>query len=136
MSRASSAEPAAARPRILILCAHLHEDRARKQDRDYLQPMAGLHVASLIDRSRYAVTLYHDMWHGPYDTRSVAPGQYELVILTGLLMDFDRMRQLAYVFRRAGATVVAGAASARCSRRWRCGISTRSAPAASRRSAR
>ncbi len=108
MSRALSAEPTAGRPRILILCAHLHEDRARKQDRDYLQPMAGLHVASLIDRSRYAVTLYHDMWHGPYDTASVAPGEFELVILTGLLMDFDRMRQLAYMFRRVGAKVVAG----------------------------
>src|SRR6185437_12966696 len=108
MSRAFSAEPTAVRPRVLILCAHLHEDRARKQDRDYLQPMAGLHVASLIDRSRYVVTLYHDMWHGPYDTASVVPGQYEMVILTGLLMDFDRMRQLAYVFKRAGAKVVAG----------------------------
>ena len=56
---------AATKPRVLVLCAHLHEDRARKQDRDYLQPMAGLHVGSLIDGRRYQVTLYHEMWHGP-----------------------------------------------------------------------
>ncbi len=97
-----------ARPRVLILCAHLHEDRARKQDRDYLQPMVGMHAAPLIDRARYDVSLYHDMWHGPYDTSRIAPGQYELVLLTGLLMDFDRMRQLAWFFRRAGTKVVAG----------------------------
>jgi hypothetical protein len=57
--------------RILALCAHLHEDRAAKQDHEWLQPMAGLHVASLIDRQRYAVSLYHEMWSGPFDTASI-----------------------------------------------------------------
>src|SRR6202008_2979887 len=33
---------------------------------------------------------------------------YDLVFLSGLQPDFDRMRQLSYFFRRAGATVVAG----------------------------
>jgi radical SAM superfamily enzyme YgiQ (UPF0313 family) len=93
---------------ILVLCAHLHEDRAAKQDRDWLQPMSGLHIASLIDRRKYAVKLYHEMWHGPYDTTRIAPGGFAMVFLTGLQMDFDRMRQLAYFFRRAGALVVAG----------------------------
>ncbi len=104
---ATPASPAARR-RILILCAHLHEDRARKRDRDYLQPMVGMHVAPLIDRSRYDVSLYLDMWHGPFDTGTIEPGRFDLVLLTGLLMDFDRMRQLSWHFRRAGAKVVAG----------------------------
>jgi len=99
---------AATKPRVLVLCAHLHEDRACKQDRDYLQPMAGLHIGSLVDRDKYLVTLYHEMWHGPYDTASVTSGTFAIVFLTGLQMDFDRMRQLAYFFRRADALVVAG----------------------------
>jgi radical SAM superfamily enzyme YgiQ (UPF0313 family) len=103
-----SVDGRAAPPRVLVLCAHLHEDRARKYDRDYLQPMAGLHIGSLLDRSKYRVSLYHEMWHGPYDTASIAPGDFALVFVTGLQMDFDRMRQLAYFFKRAGALVVAG----------------------------
>jgi hypothetical protein len=98
----------ATKPRVLVLCAHLHEDRARKQDRDYLQPMAGLHVGSLIDGDRYQIRLYHEMWHGPYDTSALPPGRFAIVFMTGLQMDFDRMRQLSYFFRRAGSLVVAG----------------------------
>jgi hypothetical protein len=71
-----------------------------------MQPIAGLHVASLIDRSRYDVTLHHEDWHGPFDTAR-ADG-YALVFLSGLQPDFDRMRQLSYFFRRAGSIVVAG----------------------------
>lgn len=96
------------RPRVLVICAHLHEDRSAKSDRDDLQPMAGLHIASLIDRRRYEVVLYHEMWHGPFDTASIAPDDYQLVFVSGLQMDFDRMRQLAYFFRRAGTPVAAG----------------------------
>jgi len=96
------------KPQILVLCAHLHEDRARKKDRDYLQPMAGLHIGSLVDRRKYRVTLYHEMWHGAYATAEIRPGEYAIVFLTGLQMDFDRMRQLSYFFRRAKALTVAG----------------------------
>jgi len=71
-----------------------------------MQPISGLHIASLIDRQRFEVDLYHEDWHGPFDTGRV--GSYDLVFLTGLQPDFDRLRQLAYYFRRAGATVVAG----------------------------
>jgi hypothetical protein len=98
----------AKKPHILVLCAHLHEDRARKQDRDYLQPMAGLHIGSLVDRRKYRVTLYHEMWHGPYATAAIRPREFTIVFLTGLQMDFDRMRQLAYFFKRAKAPVIAG----------------------------
>ena len=96
------------KPQILVLCVHLHEDRARKKDRDYLQPMAGLHIGSLVDRRKYRVTLYHEMWHGAYATAEIRPGEYAIVFLTGLQMDFDRMRQLSYFFRRAKALTVAG----------------------------
>ncbi len=91
---------------ILILCAHLHEDRARKKDKDDLQPMVGVHVYSLLDQGKYDITLHHEMWHGPYDTRRVE--RFDIVILSGLQMDFDRMRQLSYFFRRSGALVLAG----------------------------
>lgn len=94
--------------RILVLCAHLHEDRAAKRDHEWLQPMAGLHVASLLDRRRYSVSLYHEMWSGPFDRVSIRPSGYAVVFLTGLQMDFDRMRQLSFFFRRAGTLVVAG----------------------------
>jgi hypothetical protein len=98
----------AAKRRVLVICAHLHEDRTAKADKDDLQPMAGLHIASLIDRADYDVELYHEMWHGPFDTAALLPGRYGLVFISGLQMDFDRMRQLSYFFRRAGAVVVAG----------------------------
>ena len=96
------------RPRVLIICTHLRRDRSKAKDRDFLQPLAGVHIGSCIDRARYNVELYHEMWHGPYDTGSVVQGRYLVVFLTGLQQDFDRMRQLSFFFRRAGACVVAG----------------------------
>jgi hypothetical protein len=71
-----------------------------------MQPLTGLHIASLIDRSRFDVEIYHEDWHGPYDTSR--QDQYALVFVTGLQADFDRMRQLSFHFRRQGATVIAG----------------------------
>lgn len=71
-----------------------------------MQSIAGLHVGSLIDQRQFDVRLYNEDWHGPFDTSRC--GGYDLVFLSGLQPDFDRMRQLAYFFRRAGATVVAG----------------------------
>ena len=94
--------------RVLIICTHLRRDRSKAADRDFLQPLAGVHIGSCIDHARHEVELHHEMWHGPYDTSGIAPGQHDLVFLTGLQQDFDRMRQLSYHFRRAGAKVVAG----------------------------
>jgi hypothetical protein len=71
-----------------------------------MQPLAGLHVASLIDPRHFDVRLHHEDWHGPFDPAHCAG--YDLVFLSGLQPDFDRMRQLSYFFRRSGATVVAG----------------------------
>lgn len=71
-----------------------------------MQPIAGLHVASLIDPARYDIRLHHEDWHGPFDTSRIE--SCDIVFLSGLQPDFDRMRQLAYFFRRAGAVVVAG----------------------------
>jgi len=71
-----------------------------------MQPISGLHIASLIDQRRFDVTLHHEDWHGPFDPRRAAG--YAIAFLTGLQPDFDRMRQLSYFFRRAGTTVVAG----------------------------
>ena len=71
-----------------------------------MQPITGLHIASLIDRQTFDVRLYHEDWHGPFDAERRE--KYDLVFLTGLQPDFDRMRQLSYFFRRDGAKVVAG----------------------------
>jgi hypothetical protein len=71
-----------------------------------MQPIAGLHVASLIDPAHFDVRLHHEDWHGPLDPARCEG--YDLVFLSGLQPDFDRMRQLSYFFRRSGATVVAG----------------------------
>jgi radical SAM superfamily enzyme YgiQ (UPF0313 family) len=71
-----------------------------------MQPIAGLQVGSQIDPARFDVELYHEDWHGPYDVARA--DRYDLVFLTGLQPDFDRMRQLSYHFRQQGAVVVAG----------------------------
>ena len=95
-----------ARRRVLVVCTHLRRDRSKRRSRDLLQPLAGLHIASLIDPLRYDVALHHEDWHGPYDTRHCAG--FAVVFLSGLHADFDRMRQLSFHFRRHGAIVVAG----------------------------
>jgi radical SAM superfamily enzyme YgiQ (UPF0313 family) len=92
--------------RAIVICTHLRPGRTKRRSQHFMQPLSGLHVASSIDRQRFEVTLYHEDWHGPFDPRQAAG--HALVFLTGLQPDFDRMRQLAYFFRRAGAMVVAG----------------------------
>jgi hypothetical protein len=93
---------------VLIICTHMRRDRSKGIDRDFLQPLAGVHIGSCISHDIYDVTLYHEMWHGPYDPAAALPGRYALVFLTGLQQEFDRMRQLSYFFRQAGSKVVAG----------------------------
>jgi hopanoid C-2 methylase len=94
------------RRKALVVCTHLRPGRTKRRSRHYLQPITGLHIASLIDQRHFDVRLYHEDWHGPYDTQNTET--YDLVFLTGLQADFDRMRQLSYYFRRSGAVVVAG----------------------------
>lgn len=94
------------RRRALVICTHLRPSRDKRSSSYFMQPIAGLHVGSLIDQRHFDVHLYHEDWHGPFDPANCAG--YHLVFLSGLQPDFDRMRQLAYFFRRAGATVVAG----------------------------
>jgi len=92
--------------RILIVCTRFRFDRLQEPRREPLQPMAGVHVASQIDEAKYDVDLYHEDWHGAFDT--TRPRDYDIVFLSGLQFEFDRMRQLSYFFRRWGALVVAG----------------------------
>ena len=92
--------------RALIVCTHLRPGRTKRRSSYVMQPLSGLHIASLINTDHFDVRLHHEDWHGPYNVASEK--KYRLVFLTGLQADFDRMRQLAYVFRRQGATVVAG----------------------------
>ncbi|MFC2155621.1 B12-binding domain-containing radical SAM protein [Acidobacteriota bacterium] len=71
-----------------------------------MQPLAGLHIASFIDKNKYDITLHHETWYGVYDTKKI--GKYDIVFLSGIQKDFDRMRQLSYFFQKNGALVVAG----------------------------
>jgi len=89
----------------MVVCANLHSDRVAKRDRHWLQPNAGLQIASQIDRDAYEVTLYHETWHGPL---GVDVPEADIVFLNGLQKDFDRQRQLSYLFKRKGAVTVAG----------------------------
>ena len=90
----------------LVVCTHLRPGRNKRRSHYVMQPISGLHIASLIDGERFDVRLHHEDWHGPYDTSRKE--RFDLVFLTGLQVDFDRMRQLAFHFRRDGAVVVAG----------------------------
>lgn len=94
------------RRRALVICTHLRPSRDKRRSNYFMQPITGLHVGSLIDHQKFDVCLHHEDWHGPFDTTNCAG--YDLVFLSGLQPDFDRMRQLSYYFRAAGATVVAG----------------------------
>lgn len=105
-SSASNASGLGKKLSALVVCTHLRPGRVKRRSRYVMQPIAGLHVASLIDRDAFHVRLYHEDWHGPFDTTKRE--KYDLVFLTGLQPDFDRMRQLSYFFRRDGAKVVAG----------------------------
>ncbi len=98
----------ATRPRLkaLVVCAHLRPGRDKRRTTYLMQPIAGLHVASLIDQDVFEVRLHHEDWHGPLEVADC--GGYDLVFLSGLQVDFDRLRQLSFYFRRSGATVVAG----------------------------
>src|SRR5215212_11323640 len=92
--------------RALVICAHLRRGRDKRRTHYFMQPISGLHIGSLIDSRYFDVRLYHEDWHGPFDPARCTG--YDLVFLSGLQPDFDRMRQLSYFFRRNGATVVAG----------------------------
>jgi hypothetical protein len=94
------------RPRALVVACHLRPSRDKRRSDYLMQPIAGLQVASLIDRGKVDVELYHEDWHGPFDLAK-AEG-YDIVFLSGLQVDFDRMRQLSWAFRRAGAITVGG----------------------------
>jgi len=92
--------------RALVICTHFRPGRVKRRTSYVMQPLSGLHVASLINPQHFDVRLYHEEWHGPLDPFQAE--KYDLVFMTGLQPDFDRMRQLSYFFRRAGAKTVAG----------------------------
>ena len=94
------------RPRALVIACHLRPSRDKRRSSYLMQPISGLQVASLIAAEGVEVDLHHEDWHGPFDLAD-AHG-YDIVFLSGLQVDFDRMRQLSWAFRRSGAVVVAG----------------------------
>lgn len=109
MSQEPSFQPVGASTpsrKALVVCAHLRPGRDKRRTTYLMQPISGLHVGSLIDQTLFDVRLHHEDWHGPLDPANCKG--YDLVFLSGLQVDFDRMRQLSFYFRRSGAVVVAG----------------------------
>jgi radical SAM superfamily enzyme YgiQ (UPF0313 family) len=96
----------ACKPKALVVCAHLRPGRDKRRTTYLMQPISGLHVASLIEQAVFDVRLHHEDWHGPLEVADCKG--YDLVFLSGLQVDFDRLRQLSFYFRRSGAVVVAG----------------------------
>jgi radical SAM superfamily enzyme YgiQ (UPF0313 family) len=92
--------------KALVVCAHLRPGRDKRRTSYLMQPISGLQVASLIDQTIFDVRLHHEDWHGPLENEDCKG--YDLVFLSGLQVDFDRLRQLSFYFRRSGAVVVAG----------------------------
>jgi hypothetical protein len=109
MSQEPSFQPVGASTpsrKALVVCAHLRPGRDKRRTTYLMQPISGLHVGSLIDQTLFDVRLHHEDWHGPLE-KADCKG-YDLVFLSGLQVDFDRLRQLSFYFRRSGAVVVAG----------------------------
>ena len=100
------AEAGKTRLKALVVCVHLRPGRDKRRTTYLMQPVSGLHVGSLIDQAIFDVRLHHEDWHGPLEPATCRG--YDLVFLSGLQVDFDRMRQLSFYFRRSGAVVVAG----------------------------
>jgi hypothetical protein len=122
------------RRRALVVACHLRPSRDKRRSSYLMQPISALQVASHIDREQFDVAIHHEDWHGPFDLAD-AHG-YDIVFLSGLQVDFDRMRQLSWAFRRSGrAGRSRAAASARRSRisppassMWSCSGSVDSVP--------
>jgi len=91
---------------IIIISAHLHCERVDRKAKDFLQPMIGLHIASQINSNTYEISIYNELSMGAYNTGET--GSFDIVFLSGIQKDFDRMRQLSYFFRKKGTTVIAG----------------------------
>jgi hypothetical protein len=67
--------------RALVICTHMRPGRVKRRSSYVMQPISGLHVASLIDPQRFDVRLYHEDWHGPFNHFQAE--KYDLVFLTG-----------------------------------------------------
>jgi hypothetical protein len=65
--RARDTRPARPGRRAFVLCTYLRPGRDKRRTRYFMQPITGLHVASLIDQRQFDVRLRHEDWHGPLD---------------------------------------------------------------------
>ena len=98
--------PPSCKFRAIVICARFKPGRSLTPARHFMQPVSGLQIASRLDPQKFDVQLYHEDWHGPFPPEA-ARGTH-IVFLTGLQIEFDRMRQLACIFKRCGAVTVAG----------------------------
>lgn len=95
--------------KVLVLCVSFSRQRQYAKDFELVHTIADLHLAALIDKRKYDVTLYNEMTCGPFDVRRLKDEKYDVAVLSGVIQkDFDRMRQLSYFFRKSGSKVVAG----------------------------
>ena len=74
--RSAWGEGEACKARVLVLCAYLRPGRDKGRSRYVMQPISGLHVASLLEQNTFEVRLYHEDWHGSFETSNC--GCYDL----------------------------------------------------------
>lgn len=92
--------------KIQFVCSYFSQERGKNWKKTFLQSMVGSHIYSLIDHDKYEFIMHHENWHG--QLKFCDSNDFNIVILTGLQKDFDRMRQLSYFFRKKGALVIGG----------------------------
>ena len=95
------------RMKALVVCAHLRPGRDKRRTTYLMQPIAGLHVASLIDQSVFDVRLHHEDWHGPLEVATTAKDTtwFSCLACRSTLTDCANCR---FTFAVSGAVVVAG----------------------------
>lgn len=88
--------------RVGIIFTFMDFHRKGKKYHGVLQPLIGPLVAGLLPRD-IDIEVVNDTWEDPHWERD-----YDLLFITGMHSDFDRMRQISHYWRRRGAKTVLG----------------------------
>jgi len=88
--------------RVGIIFAFMDFHRKGKKYRGVLQPQIGPLIASLLPPD-LEIDVVNDTWEEPDWRRD-----YDLLFLTGMHSDFDRVRQISHYWRRRGAKTILG----------------------------
>lgn len=88
--------------RVGIIFVFMDFHRKGRKYHGVLQPLIGPLVAGLLPDD-IEIEVVNDTWEDPHWDRD-----YDLLFITGMHSDFDRMRQISHYWRRRGAKTVLG----------------------------